>query len=144
MAGYYTLKVLADFASAHILRDYPGDCSRLHGHNWKLEAEVVAHELDELGMGVDFKVIKAAARALVKKLDHRYLNDIEPFDKINPTAENIAAYFHQGLSEMLNNARVRVSAVTLWENERACVRYSDDSAEPSKLPQGSSIKGTQS
>lgn len=137
----YTLKVLADFASAHSLRNYPGDCRRLHGHNWKLEAEVVAYELDEMGMGVDFKVIKEAARSLAKRLDHRYLNDIEPFNKINPTAENIAAYFYNGLSRMLNNSRVRVSAVTLWETERACVRYTDDAGEPEKLSLGTMTEG---
>jgi len=129
MAALYTLKILADFASAHTLRDYPGDCSRMHGHNWKLEVEVTARGLDAAGMGVDFKVIKDATRALAKRLDHRYLNDIEPFDKLNPTAENIAAYFYKNLSQTLNDARVRVSAVTLWETERACVRYSDDAAE---------------
>ncbi len=132
MAALYTLKILTDFASAHTLRGYPGDCSRMHGHNWKVEVEVVAQQLDEVGMGLDFKVIKEAARALGKRLDHRYLNDIEPFDKVNPTAENIAAYFYQGLSQRLNNPHVRVSAVTLWETDRACVRYSDGAAEEAK------------
>src|SRR3990172_323920 len=125
MAACYSLKILTDFACAHTLRDYPGECRRMHGHNWKVEVEVVASKLDEFGMGIDFKVIKNAARSLAKTLDHRYLNDIEPFDKINPTAENIAAYFYKNLAKTLNSAHVQVSAVTLWETERACVRYSD-------------------
>ncbi len=125
MSARYTLKIAADFASAHTLRDYPGDCNRMHGHNWKIEVEVVAEQLDAMGMGVDFKVIKNATRALAKQLDHRYLNDIEPFNKVNPTAENIASFFYQGLSKTLNNERVRVSSVTMWETERACVRYSE-------------------
>lgn len=125
MPAHYTLKIVEDFASAHTLRDYPGDCNRMHGHNWKIEVEVVAEQLDPAGMGVDFKVIKNAARILAKQLDHRYLNDIEPFNKVNPTAENIAAFFYQGLSKTLNNERVRVSSVTLWETERACARYSE-------------------
>lgn len=125
MPAHYTLKIVEDFASAHTLRDYPGDCNRMHGHNWKIEVEVVAEQLDPAGMGVDFKVIKNAARVLAKQLDHRYLNDIEPFNKVNPTAENIAAFFYQGLSKTLNNERVRVSSVTLWETERACARYSE-------------------
>lgn len=129
MSAQYTLKILEDFASAHTLRDYPGDCSRMHGHNWKLEVEVVAGALDAAGMGVDFKVIKQATRALAKTLDHRYLNDIAPFDKVNPTAENIAAYFYTHLSQTLNSPSVRVSAVTLWETERACVRYSEPTKE---------------
>ncbi|MDT8370799.1 MAG: 6-carboxytetrahydropterin synthase QueD [Gammaproteobacteria bacterium] len=126
MSATYTLKILADFASAHTLRDYPGDCSRMHGHNWKLEVEVTATALNDHGMGMDFKTIKTATRELAKTLDHRYLNDISPFDVINPTAENIAQYFYQKLSTTLNNDIATVSGVTLWETDRACVRYSED------------------
>jgi len=126
MTARYTLKIITDFASAHTLRDYPGACARMHGHNWKVEVEVTASELDAIGMGVDFRVIKQAARDIAERLDHRYLNDLEPFVQINPTAENIAAYFHQELSAQLNNDSIRVNAVTLWETERACVRYVED------------------
>ncbi len=126
MPPRYTLKIVTDFAAAHSLRNYPGDCSRLHGHNWKVEAEVVATELNEVGMGIDFKTIKTETKVLVDQLDHRYLNEIPPFDETNPTAENIAAFIYQGLSKKLNGATLRVSAITLWETERACVRYSED------------------
>jgi len=77
-------------------------------------------------MGVDFKEIKQATKAIAKRLDHRYLNDLEPFTKVNPTAENIAAYMFRELSDALNDDRVNVSAVTLWETERACVRYTEE------------------
>jgi 6-pyruvoyltetrahydropterin/6-carboxytetrahydropterin synthase len=126
VAARYTLKILADFASAHTLRGYPGACARMHGHNWKVETEVFASRLDETGMGVDFKVIKQATRDIAGRLDHRYLNDLEPFTEINPTAENIAAYFYKELSAQLNNDSIKVHAVTLWETERACVRYAED------------------
>lgn len=126
MAAKYTLKVVTDFAASHSLRDYPGDCRRLHGHNWKVEVEVTARELDPLGMGIDFKAVKQASRKVTDELDHRYLNEIPPFDAINPTAENMAAYIYRRLSEELNEPRVRVSAVTLWETERACVRYTEE------------------
>ena len=126
MAARYTLKILADFASAHTLRDYPGACARMHGHNWKVETEVLASGLDETGMGVDFKVITQATRDIAGRLDHRYLNDLEPFTEINPTAENIAAYFYKELSALLNNDSIKVHAVTLWETERACVSYAED------------------
>ena len=126
MNSTYTLKILADFASAHTLRDYPGDCSRMHGHNWKLEVEVTANTLNEHGMGMDFKTIKTATRELAKTLDHRYLNDIKPFDTVNPTAENIAQYFYQNLSTTLNTDTAKISGVTLWETDRACVRYTED------------------
>jgi 6-pyruvoyltetrahydropterin/6-carboxytetrahydropterin synthase len=124
--GRYTLKVITDFASAHTLRDYPGACQRLHGHNWKLEVETEGTCLDELGRVIDFKTLKETACSLVSELDHQYLNHIPPFDTVNPTAENIAAYLYRGLGQRLNDARVRVVAVTLWETDRACVRYTED------------------
>lgn len=126
MKPRYTLKIVTDFAAAHTLRDYPGACSRMHGHNWKLEVEVCAAALDSIGMGVDFKIIRQAARDVAERLDHQYLNDIPPFDEINPTAENIASYFYQELSKELNSGSLKVSAITIWETERACVRYSEE------------------
>ena len=125
MAGTYTLKVMTEFASAHILRGYSGKCSRMHGHNWKVEVEAEATSLDAVGMGVDFGVIKEAARSVIEDLDHSYLNEIPPFDTLNPTAENIAAHLYGGLCARLNTERVRVAAVTLWETDRACVRYAE-------------------
>jgi len=126
MTARYQLKVVTDFASAHTLRDYPGACSRMHGHNWKVELEAVATQLDEIGMGVDFKVMKQAAREVGGRLDHQYLNDLEPFKDINPTAENIAAYMYREISARINSDSIKVTALTLWETERACVRYSEE------------------
>ncbi|WP_455385304.1 6-carboxytetrahydropterin synthase QueD [Acidihalobacter prosperus] len=126
MPATYTLTVLTDFAAAHTLRDYPGDCSRMHGHNWKLEAEIRATALNEVGMAVDFKDMKRVAREIAGELDHRYLNDLPPFTTVNPTAENIAAHIYRRMSERLNTDTARVSAITLWETDRACVRYSED------------------
>jgi 6-pyruvoyltetrahydropterin/6-carboxytetrahydropterin synthase len=82
--------------------------------------------LDALGIALDFKTIKAEARALADRLDHRHLNEIEPFDRINPTAENLAAWIYRRLAERLDRESVRVSAVTLWETETACVRYTEE------------------
>ena len=120
------MKILLDFAAAHYLREYEGVCNRLHGHNWKVEVQVVATELDNVGMGMDFKVIKDATRELIGKLDHYNLNDIPPFDEINPTAENISEYLYSELSKMLNADNVKVSAVTLWETDRASVTYTEE------------------
>jgi len=121
----YTLKILTDFASAHTLRDYPGACSRMHGHNWKVEVEVKAEQLNATGMGIDFKEIQRATRQVTDELDHRYLNEIAPFDRINPTAENIAAHIFKCVSDLINREGLRVASVTLWETERACVRYEE-------------------
>ena len=126
MSAKYTLKIVLDFAAAHWLRNYEGVCARLHGHNWKVEVEVIATALNEAGMGVDFKDMKAATREVTDALDHRNLNELEPFTRINPTAENIAAYLYQEISRRLNGEHVRVSAITIWETDRACVKYSEE------------------
>lgn len=126
MTGRYNLKVITEFAAAHRLRDYEGACSQLHGHNWKVEIEAEATSLNELGMAIDFKLLKEAARAAVNNLDHRVLNEVAPFDRKNPTAENLAAYLYEALRRQVGDSRIRVAAVTVWENDRACVRYIEE------------------
>ena len=126
MSGRFTLKVLSDFAAAHSLREYPGACQRLHGHNWKIETEVSASRVNELGMVMDFKEIKHAVCEVTDRLDHQYLNDLVPFNELNPTAEHIAMHIFQALAERLNDGNVRVHAVTVWETDRASARYSED------------------
>lgn len=121
-----TLKIVTDFAAAHTLRNYPGSCSRMHGHNWKVEIEVMAETLNENGMVVDFKLIRRATNEVIERYDHQYLNEIEPFDKLNPTAENIAATIHKAVAEKLNDNRVKVCATTIWETDRACARYTEE------------------
>jgi len=126
MPSCYTLKIVTDFAAAHTLRDYPGACSRMHGHNWKVEVEVRAAELDETGMVLDFRHIRRTTEAVIERFDHQYLNEIPPFDTLNPTAENIAATIYRAVGEQLNDKRVRICATTVWETDRACARYSED------------------
>jgi len=121
----FALKIVTDFASAHSLRDYPGDCSRLHGHNWQVEVVVESEVLDEVGIAIDFREIKKQTKLVIKRLDHQYLNDIKPFDELNPTAENIAKYFFDEVGELINNKHVRVQQVTIWETLSACVTYSE-------------------
>lgn len=121
--GQFCLSVTVDFAAAHQLHGYEGNCARLHGHNWKIIAEVSGQKLDDVGMVVDFKTMKKAARAAAKTLDHQFLNDIEPFDQLNPTAEHIAVWFFVELSRVLNQPNARVSAITVWENDYSAVTY---------------------
>lgn len=126
MPARYTIKIVTDFSAAHYLRNYEGKCARLHGHNWKIEVEIVAKTLDDVGMGIDFQDVKAETKTLLEGLDHYNLNDMPPFDKINPTAENLSAFIYKSLAEKINNERIKVSAITVWETERACVRYEED------------------
>ena len=121
----FVLKIVTDFASAHSLRNYPGDCSRLHGHNWGVEVMVFSNKLDETGIAIDFREIKKQTKVVAKRLDHQYLNEIKPFDALNPTAENIAKYFFDEVGLLINNQDAKVKEVTIWETPRASVTYSE-------------------
>lgn len=126
MAQTFVLKTLLDFASAHSLRGYPGDCSKLHGHNWKIEVQVRGHKLNEIGMVIDFKEIKRHAKEVVKELDHTFLNDHPYFKEAhNPTAENIAVYLFREIQSRIQTDLVQMHEITVWENDRNCVIYSE-------------------
>lgn len=122
----YRLKISTSFASAHNLKNYQGDCENLHGHNWKVEVSVTARELDRAGLGVDFKILKAETKTLLKTLDHKYLNDLKPFADLSPSSENIARYVFQELSTKLNTANIKVDCVTVWESDVACASYYEE------------------
>jgi 6-pyruvoyltetrahydropterin/6-carboxytetrahydropterin synthase len=123
MALPFLLKTHVHFAAAHRLRGYQGDCEQLHGHNYKVEVEVRASGLDEVGMGIDFREIRSLANEVVGELDHRYLNEIPPFDEVNPTAEHIAAFVFDRLSRRIDREHAKLHAVTIWETDRDSVRY---------------------
>lgn len=121
---YYIYKEVT-FAAAHRLREYNGKCENLHGHNWRIRAYLKASELNKLGMVEDFSVLKAALNEIVDKLDHQFLNDLSPFDTIQPSAENIAKYIFDRLKEKFNGPRVFVHKVMVWESEASCAIYEE-------------------
>ena len=119
----YKLTIRTSFAAAHNLINYQGDCENLHGHNWKVELTVLARELDHAGLGIDFKVLKREAGAVVKELDHKYLNDNPAFAGISPSSEHISRFLYRRLSDQLNSGNVTVDSVTVWESENASACY---------------------
>jgi 6-pyruvoyltetrahydropterin/6-carboxytetrahydropterin synthase len=121
----YELKVITDFAAAHQLRNFGGECEKLHGHNWRIEVVLSGDRLNEAGLLVDFKDVKTAANKILEDLDHSYLNDLPQFKDENPSSENIAAYLFQRLSSKLNNGHLRVTKVTAWESDSACASYAE-------------------
>lgn len=123
MKKTFTLKTLLDFAAAHRLNGYAGDCAKLHGHNWKVEVQVEGEKLDDIGMVIDFKEIKRHAKAVISELDHTYLNDHPYFQTRNPTAENLAVFLFDTLSERINTPERWVKAITIWENDRNYVTF---------------------
>ena len=124
----YTLKIEGAFEAAHHVEDYPGKCARLHGHNWVVEAVVKGKELDELGMLIDFKVMKKELAAVLERFDHRYLNELEPFASgVNPTAENLARIIFEELAgrEVLKRDNA-LHAITVFESPKSSVTYTKD------------------
>lgn len=119
----FKLKIITSFAAAHNLIHYQGECENLHGHNWRVEVSVAAKELDRAGLGVDFKHLKSETTTLLKTLDHKYLNELSPFDNLSPSSENIARHLFQELGKKLNNSNVTVTEVTVWESDAACASY---------------------
>jgi 6-pyruvoyltetrahydropterin/6-carboxytetrahydropterin synthase len=117
----FSIKVEAGFSAAHNLRGYKGKCEGLHGHNWRIEAVVRSEKLDSIGMVRDFKDFKARLSALLEELDHKYLNDLEPFKKINPTSENIAKYLYERLKKQISD----LSLITVWENDTSAATYEE-------------------
>jgi queuosine biosynthesis protein QueD len=126
MTGIYLLSVIQEFSAAHEVRGHPGKCARMHGHNWKVEAEVAATQLNDIGIALDFYEIRIALSKLVDTLDHQNLNAIAPFDSINPTAENLAAWFYKQLSLEIKSNTYKLQAIKIWETERCSVRYSEN------------------
>jgi len=119
----YELKILTQFAAAHQLRESGGKCEQMHGHNWKVEVYVRGDELGSDGLLIDFHDVKAVAAEVIEALDHRYLNEVPPFDRTNPSSENIARHIFESLSARLDTGSVKVSRVSAWESDTACATY---------------------
>jgi 6-pyruvoyltetrahydropterin/6-carboxytetrahydropterin synthase len=115
--------VETDFAAAHRLREYDGNCERLHGHNWKVDVVLRGQALDGLGMVIDFRDAKRLIHEVLADFDHTCLNDLEAFATQNPTTENLARTIYEALAAKLPDG-VSVAKVTAWESEHCGVSYS--------------------
>lgn len=111
------------FAAAHRIPEHPGKCKHLHGHNYRVRVHLKAEELDELGMVIDFASLKAHVNEVAGRFDHRVLNEMPPFDELNPTAELLAEHIYRGVSERLGDGRVEVARVEIWETDTSCAIF---------------------
>lgn len=125
----YELTVKATFSAAHSLRDYDGPCSNVHGHNWVVEVVVCGERLRPNGMLVDFNDIKKAASGVLSRLDHTNLNEVSPFDEINPTSENLARWLYERVGEQVNTSDLKVTRVNVREAETSCASYFEGTVE---------------
>ena len=124
----FEITVEESFAAGHYLRDYKGKCENPHGHNYRVRVTLAGSELDKAGLLVDFKDLKDLMKPVIERLDHQMMNDLEPFAKVNPSAENLAKHFYDETSAKLKsatNGRVRVKEVTVWETDSTTATYSE-------------------
>jgi len=119
----FEVQVEYSFAAGHALRGYKGKCENVHGHNYKVQLVVAGEQLDATGMLMDFVEVKKNIKGLVERLDHRFLNDVPPFDVLNPSAENIAKYFSDELEPSIRNRGLQLHAVTIWETDTTAATY---------------------
>lgn len=121
----YKVSVYDYFSSAHQLNGYQGKCENIHGHNWKVEVELGGEKLDDVGMLVDFTDVKSLLKNLLSELDHKMLNDLEPFKNMNPSSELIAKYLYNKIKPGLSSG-VNICAVHIWESERSKATYYEE------------------
>jgi len=125
MPGSFTVRVEARFEAAHYLREYRGISEPLHGHSYKVEADLAARGggLDQDAIAVDFVSAKRKLEVLAKRLDYGCINDVPPFTEVNPSAENIAEWFARELQDAVEDENAVVTAVTIWEGPVNSVTY---------------------
>jgi len=119
----YEIKIKTDFSAAHNLREVGGKCESLHGHNFSVEVAVESETLNELGMVLDFRLLKNKTRDVLQALDHRYINELSMFKEKNPSSENLAAYIFEELARRIDQGTHRVSRVSVWESDTSQATY---------------------
>ena len=125
--GLWRLSVADHFSSAHQLRHYQGKCESLHGHNFTVQVQVQGRRLHpELGIVMDFKELKTLLKSVLADLDHRNLNEMAQFSRINPSSENIARYIYQRLQALLPGPEVTMYSVSVAEGPNSIALYMED------------------
>lgn len=118
----FELIIETDFSAAHNLREYKGQCERLHGHNWKVQVVLKAEKLDKLGMVMDFRDAKRVIGEIINRFDHVYLNELTDFSEVNPTTENLSKTLYEELRRNLPPG-MKVEKVMTWESDRCGASY---------------------
>ena len=122
----FEIEIDRSFSAAHQLRGYNGDCCKLHGHHYKITVTVRSSELDEIGIALDFKKLKAELDALLAEYDHSNLSELADFQAVNPTSENLARTIYRKISEKMNGGTIRVHRVRVGESDHSAVTYFED------------------
>jgi 6-pyruvoyltetrahydropterin/6-carboxytetrahydropterin synthase len=127
MVTQYVVSTEIQFSASHALAGYRGDCSRVHGHNWVARVSYRFGAVDSLGLTIDYRELRSLLeRVIVPRFDHRHLNDVSPFDAVNPTSENIAAEIFRLCREEISIPGGMLKEIELWESPTDMVRYRED------------------
>lgn len=125
MPGTYELTLRGEFSAAHQIRLYDGSIEPLHGHNWRVEVDLAAAELDSIEVVADFVILERRLNDVLAGYHNCSLNDHPDFAAVNPTTEQvarvIAARFAEGLP-----APVRLKRVRVWETSHCAASYLPD------------------
>jgi 6-pyruvoyltetrahydropterin/6-carboxytetrahydropterin synthase len=121
----YQVNVEETFSAGHALRNYKGKCENVHGHNYRIRVTVEGPQLDSIGLLCDFTELKRVIREIIGRLDHQFINDLEPFKTVNPSAENMAKYFYDEVTRQMKDLPqgARVTDIEVWETDTAGARY---------------------
>jgi 6-pyruvoyltetrahydropterin/6-carboxytetrahydropterin synthase len=121
----FRVSVEETFSSGHALRGYKGKCENVHGHNYRVQVSIEGPQLDNIGLLVDFSHVKQVLRGIIAGLDHQFLNELDAFKTVNPSAENMAKYFYDQLHRQLPElpAGARLTETIVWETDTAHAVY---------------------
>ncbi len=119
----YRVSVRKHFDAAHYLRNYKGKCEQLHGHRFEVVVALETQELDEIGLAFDFSELKKCLQEILERFDHVCMNDIPPFDEINPSSENLASTIYRELRPWFEGKPVSIASVEVWESPESCATY---------------------
>lgn len=122
--SFWRLTVRSDFSAAHALRHYQGKCESPHGHNFSVEAVVQGETLSpDTELLVDFSLLKHDLKRVLELLDHKDLNATPPFDRINPSSENLSRFIFRNLAPFVAERGVRLHSVTVGEKAAQSATY---------------------
>ena len=122
----YRVSVEKSFDAAHYLRGYKGKCESMHGHRFRVLVSVRASTLDDIGLAYDFTDLKKHLGDVLERFDHTCLNEVPPFDKINPSSEHIAATIYKEIKAKLTGSPVVPESVEVWETPYQGIVYKPD------------------
>ncbi|MDP8215438.1 MAG: 6-carboxytetrahydropterin synthase [Candidatus Euphemobacter frigidus] len=122
----FTIGVQSEFSAAHFHSGAGKNCRRIHGHNYRIEAQVASRSLRK-NMVVDFDVVRVALQEALGPWDHRLLNEVDEFKRIETTTENICRLLFVKLSSLLPPS-VLLRKIIIWETEDCWASYSEEDA----------------